>query len=220
MTRLLRFVALALIVLLAAGWGAAWVSRAPGETWPNAFARLLTGGTAPVPPTAGGLSLSAGTSLGGPFTLVDQTGKTVTDADYRGKVVVIFFGYSFCPDVCPTELSVVASAMDLLGADADRVQPLFVSVDPERDTPAKLADYVALFHPRIAGLTGTPEQVAAAARAFRVYYAKTTPPGAGEYLMDHSAFTYLLGPDGKLRTLFRPGVTPEQLAEAVRSNLG
>ncbi|WP_426958755.1 SCO family protein [Muricoccus radiodurans] len=216
MTRFVRIAALALLVLLGAIWGAAWLNRNPGEGIGASLARLA--GNTP-PPSAGGVAMPAGVSLGGPFTLRDHTGRTVTDADYRGKLALIFFGFTFCPDVCPTELQAISQTMDLLGAQADQVQPLFITVDPERDTPAKLAEYVALFHPRITGLTGTPEQIAAAARAFRVYYAKSTPQGSSEYLMDHSAFTYLLGRDGRLRSLFRPGATPEEMAAAIRANL-
>lgn len=208
-----------LVVLLAAGWGVAWFARAPSESWAAAFTRLATGAGA-APPAVGGVTLPAGASLGGPFSMTDHTGKAVTEADYQGKALLVFFGFTFCPDVCPTELQTIAATMDLLGVQASRVQPLFVTIDPERDKPARLADYVALFHPSIVGLTGTPQQVAAMARAFRVYYAKVTPPGAGDYLMDHSAFTYLLGPDGQVRGLFRPGVPPEELAEAVKRILG
>ena len=155
-----------------------------------------------------------------PFVLTDQHGRRFDSASLNGKVALVFFGFTHCPDVCPTELSTSATAMDQLGPDAVRVQPLFITVDPERDTPEKLADYVGLFHPALAGLTGTPEQIAQVAKAYRVYYAKVTPPGASDYLMDHSAFVYLLGPDGALRGMFRPGATPEELAAAARQVLG
>ena len=220
MIRALRILAVVLIVLLGAGWGAAMLARAPGEGLAESFARLFAGAPAAVPPSAGGIALPPGSQVGGPFRLVDHTGREVSEADYRGKVALIFFGFTFCPDVCPTELSNMAAAMDQLGPQADRVVPIFVTVDPERDTVPRMADYVALFHPRIVGLTGSPEQVAAAARAFRVYYAKATPPGATEYVMDHSAFTYVLGPDGAVRTLLRPGASPGDIVEAVRRNLG
>ncbi|MBP0493566.1 SCO family protein [Pararoseomonas indoligenes] len=217
MTRAVRIAVLLLILGLGAVWGATFLVRKPGETLGTAFARLL--GDSPAP-SAGGVALPGGVSVGGPFTLVDGDGKTVTEANLRGKLALVFFGYTFCPDVCPTELQAVAQAMDLLGPQADQVRPVFVTIDPERDTPAKIKDYVALFHPSILGLTGTPAQVSAAARAWRVYYAKVTPPGASDYLMDHSAFTYLMGRDGSLRTLFRPGATPEEMATAIRAQLG
>jgi protein SCO1/2 len=217
MTRALRIAALLLILALGAIWGGAFLARRPGEGVGASFARLL--GNAPAP-SAGGVAVPGGVSIGGPFTLVDGDGKTVTQEDLRGKLALIFFGYTFCPDVCPTELQAVAQAMDLLGPQADQVRPVFITVDPERDTPAKVKDYVALFHPSIIGLTGTPEQVARAARAWRVYYNKATPSGASDYLMDHSSYTYLMGRDGSLRALFRPGVPPEEMAAAIRANLG
>ncbi|WP_424134477.1 SCO family protein [Roseomonas chloroacetimidivorans] len=217
MTRALRIAALLLILALGAIWGGAFLARRPGEGIGASFARLL--GNAPAP-SAGGVAVPGGVSIGGPFTLVDGDGKTVTQEDLRGKLALIFFGYTFCPDVCPTELQAVAQAMDLLGPQADQVRPVFITVDPERDTPAKVKDYVALFHPSITGLTGTPEQVARAARAWRVYYNKANPSGASDYLMDHSSYTYLMGRDGSLRALFRPGVPPEEMAATIRANLG
>ncbi|NUB15225.1 redoxin domain-containing protein [Azospirillum brasilense] len=153
--------------------------------------------------------------IGGPFTLTDQDGKTVTDADYRGKYLLIYFGYTYCPDVCPTELGPMARAMDLLGRQADKVQPMFISVDPERDTVAHLKDYVGLFHPNLVGLTGTPEQVKAAAKAYRVYYAKAPQEGGKpeDYLMDHSSFLYLMGPDGRFLGVYPAGTTADRVAQ-------
>ncbi|MCK8783444.1 SCO family protein [Roseomonas sp. NAR14] len=191
-------------LLIALGFGAAAWLRRPAEA--PGFGSV-----------AGEVTLPGGVNLGGPFTLVNQDGRTVTDRDYRGRWTLMTFGYTFCPDVCPTELATIASALDALDpALAERVQPVFVSIDPARDTPEHLKQYVALFHPRLVGLTGTPEQVAAAARAYRVYYAKARGQDTTEYLMDHSSFMYLIGPDGTVRALFQPGVTPEQLAEALR----
>ena len=116
-------------------------------------------------------------AIGGPFTLVNHLGETVTDADFHGRFLLVFFGYTFCPDVCPTSLTAITDALDLLGADGDNVTPVFVSVDPERDTPEYLREYVAYFHPRLVGLSGTPAQVVAAAGAYRVYYAKADQGG-------------------------------------------
>ncbi|MCR0984713.1 SCO family protein [Roseomonas populi] len=217
MTRAVRIAVLLLILGLGAVWGAAFLARTPGEGMGATFARLMSNAPAP---SAGGVAMPGGVSVGGAFTLVDGDGKTVTEADLRGKLALVFFGYTFCPDVCPTELQAVAQTMDLLGPQADQVRPVFITVDPERDTPAKIKDYVSLFHPAIIGLTGTKEQVTAAARAWRVYYAKVTPPGSSDYLMDHSAFTYLMGRDGSLKSLFRPGVSPEEMAAAIRGQLG
>ncbi|HEY0418507.1 MAG TPA: SCO family protein, partial [Acetobacteraceae bacterium] len=160
-----------------------------------------------------------GARIGGPFTLVDQDGRTVTDRSFAGKYRIVYFGYTFCPDVCPTELQTMTSALDLLGPLAEKVAPLFITVDPERDTVPVMADYVKLFGPRLVGLTGSPAQVAAAARAYRVYFAKSTPKETSEYLMDHSSFLYLMGPDGRFRALFRQGTSAQELADSIRARL-
>jgi cytochrome oxidase Cu insertion factor (SCO1/SenC/PrrC family) len=157
--------------------------------------------------------------VGGPFALTDQHGAAVTDASYRGRWMLVYFGYTFCPDVCPTELQTIAGALDKLGPQASQIAPLFVTVDPERDTAAALADYVKLFDDRIVGLTGTPDQIAAVARAYRVYYAKATSKDSSTYLMDHSSFMYLMGPDGKFRALFRQGMSPQALADAIHTQM-
>jgi protein SCO1/2 len=217
MTRAIRIAVLVLLLALGAVWGAAFLARRPGEGVGASFARLL--GNAPAP-SAGGVATGMGVAIGGPFTLVDQDGRTVTQDDLRGKLALVFFGFTFCPDVCPTELQAIGQTMDLLGPQAAQVRPVFITVDPARDTPAKMKEYVGLFHPTITGLTGTPEQVSAAARAWRVYYNKVTPPGSSDYLMDHSSYTYLMGRDGSLRALFRPGITPEEMVTAIRANLG
>ena len=137
--------------------------------------------------------------IGGPFTLTDHTGRQVTEKDFQGKAMLIFFGYTFCPDVCPTSLTEISAAMDKLGPMAAQVVPILVSVDPERDTPEVLKDYVAHFHPSIVGLTGTQEQIKQAAKAYRVFYAKVVDEGGDKdaYLMDHSSVIYLMGPNGK-----------------------
>jgi len=213
----------ALVVLLALGtlWGAAWLGRAEGESVAESFARqaaMLLGNEA-APPSAGGVQLPQGMALGGPFSLTDHTGRAVTEADFAGRFLLVYFGFTYCPDVCPTELGTVASALDLLDEAAERVTPVFITVDPERDTPAAMADYVGRFHPRMVGLTGTPEQVAAAARAYRVFYARVNRPEMSQYLVDHSSFIYLVGPDGRVRGLFRPDTAPEAIAQAVRGHL-
>ncbi|MGE0222689.1 MAG: SCO family protein [Acetobacteraceae bacterium] len=135
--------------------------------------------------------------IGGPFTLVNGDGKTVTDRTFRGKYMLVYFGYTFCPDVCPTTLNTVADALDRLGSKADRIQPVFITVDPKRDSPEVVKQYAAAFGPRIIGLTGTPEQIDTAARAYRVYYKEhRTGPEPNDYTMDHSSVLYLIGPDG------------------------
>lgn len=217
----IRVFALMLILLLGGLWAAAWMGRAPGEGVADAFLRRIgsfVGADMPAP-SAGGVQLPQGMALGGPFTLVDQTGRTVTQADFAGRTLLVYFGFTYCPDVCPTELGTIAAAIDLMEEQGEQVTPVLVTIDPERDTPEALADYVTRFHPRMQGLTGTPEQVAAAARAFRVFYAKVERPEMNGYLMDHSSFIYLVGPDGLVRTLFRPESTPEAIAQSVRAHL-
>ena len=162
-------------------------------------------------------------AIGGPFTLVDGDGRTVTDADFRGRTLVVYFGFSFCPDVCPTTLAIMARAIDLLGADGEAVVPVFITVDPARDTPAVVGAYVANFHPRMVGLTGSAEQVEAAAKAYKVYYAKAeteAAAGSDEYLMDHSSIIFLIGPDGRYLDHFTGGTGAEQLAAGLRAHLG
>jgi cytochrome oxidase Cu insertion factor (SCO1/SenC/PrrC family) len=167
----------------------------------------------------GNAGISASVAVGGPFSLVDEHGQPVTDQTYRGRWMLVYFGYTFCPDVCPTELQTIAAALDKLGPQGKTVVPLFITVDPERDTPGTLANYVKLFDDRLVGLTGSPEQIASVARAYRVYYAKVTPKDSTTYLMDHSSFIYLMGPDGKLRALFRPGESAQELADGVRARM-
>jgi cytochrome oxidase Cu insertion factor (SCO1/SenC/PrrC family) len=157
--------------------------------------------------------------VGGPFELVDHTGRTVTDQTFRGRLMLIYFGYSSCPDICPTSLADLAAALDMLGPGAERVSFLFVTVDPVRDTPAQLARYVGLFHPRLIGLSGSEAQCAQVARAFRVYV-RFVPSAEHEgYIVDHSSFAYLVAPDGRLLTAFPHGTPPETIAEAMRHAL-
>lgn len=156
----------------------------------------------------------ASVKIGGPFTLTDHHGNTVTDKDFRGKYMAVFFGYTYCPDVCPTNLSTIASALDMLPPEkAKQIVPIFISVDTHRDTPEVLADYVPLFHEQIVGLTGTPEQIKDVARLYKAYYAKSEIKDADNYLIDHSAITYLMGPDGNYLTIFRHGIAPEAMAK-------
>ena len=159
-------------------------------------------------------------SVGGPFTLTDHTGRRVTDQEWRGRYMLVFFGFTFCPDVCPTALQVTASALDKLGAKAERVTPLFISVDWERDTPDMLARYVSSFHPRLVGLTGSADEIAAVARAYRVYYRKAKDEkSAAGYTIDHSSIVYLMGPDGRFVTHFTHTTSPDAMAAALERNL-
>jgi protein SCO1/2 len=154
--------------------------------------------------------------VGGPFELVDHTGQKRTDADFRGKFLLVYFGYTYCPDICPTDLLEISRTVDTLGAAGGDVQPLFISVDPERDSATVLAEYVASFHPRLIGLTGTPEQIRAAARAYKAYYAKYSPPGGGVYLIDHTGVIYLMDRDGHYLGFFPPGTSADRMVEIIR----
>lgn len=186
------------------------------------FAAAIAAGAWSIYRLAGNAGGTSGVALiGGPFTLVDQNGKTRTDKDFRGKLMLVYFGYTFCPDVCPTELQTISDAIDDLGDKAAEVQPLFITVDPQRDTSSVMKDYVGHFNPRLIGLTGTPEQVAAAAKAYRVYFAKAPSKDSGknDYLMDHSSFVYLMSRDGKYLTHFTPGIPPDKMAQAIAKYL-
>ena len=203
-SRLAVYGALVVLAVVIALVGKKWF--APSEA---------THGTGP------GIQMSTptgGPKIGGPFTLVDHDGKTVTEKDYLGKYTLLYFGYTFCPDVCPTNLSAIADALDHLGPDAEKVLPIFVSVDHERDTPERLKEYVAYFHPTMVGLVGTPEQIREAARAYRVYYAKVVEEGSDPdaYLMDHSAISYLMGPDGDFRLHFGHATPGETIAKRIK----
>jgi protein SCO1 len=158
---------------------------------------------------------SSGTALvGGPFSLVGADGKPVTDRDFRGRYMLIFFGFTHCPDICPAELQVIAEALGELGDKAKNVVPIFITLDPERDTPEAMGNYVKSFGPNFVGLTGSPEAIAAAAKAYRVSYAKVEDKeSAGDYGVDHSALVYLMDPEGRYVTHFSYGLSAEQMAE-------
>ena len=162
--------------------------------------------------------LSGRAPVGGPFELTDQTGHRRTDADFRGKLVVLYFGYTYCPDVCPTELQSISLALDKLGAAAEAVQPLFISVDPERDTPARLADFVPSFHPRLIGLTGSLAEIRKTAIAYKTFFAKHNT-GTPDYPVDHTGFIYLIGKDGRYLGFLPPGLAPDAIADAIRARL-
>lgn len=153
--------------------------------------------------------------IGGPFTLIDGTGKTVTDASFRGKWMLVYFGYTHCPDACPTALQDMANALDMLDpAKRKAVAIVFITVDPERDTPAVMQEYVSNFAAPIVALSGSTEQIAAAAKAYRVYYAKH--PTADGYEMDHSSVIYVMDPDGEFVTNFTHETPPARIAEKLR----
>lgn len=153
-------------------------------------------------------------AFGGPFTLIDQTGRRVTDQSFRGRFMLVYFGYTYCPDVCPTSLWTIAEAIETLGDAAKDIQPILISVDPARDTPPQLADYASLFPFDLVALTGTADEIRDAAKAYQAHYSIGTADG--ETVIDHSARTYLLGPDGKSVDVFEFGVTSEELAARLR----
>jgi protein SCO1/2 len=163
---------------------------------------------------------SVGTaSVGGPFSLVDQTGRTVTDRDFRGRYMLVYFGFTHCPDVCPAALQVMQAALDKVGAKAKSVAPVFITVDPERDTPEVLADYLSSF-PGTTGLTGSPEAVRAAATAYRVYYRKMKDEGSSaDYTVDHTSIIYLMGPDGAFLAHFTHATPVDTIAAKLASQL-
>ena len=222
MLKFIRYACLVLIVAIGGVWAHAWFTRAPGQNVGEAFAQRLAsifGQSMPVPSVGGGVQLPSGVSLGGPFSLTRQDGQAVTERDYAGKWLLLYFGYTYCPDVCPTELGRIADVLDAMGPAGEQVTPMMITIDPDRDTQAVMADYVSRFHPRMQGLTGTGEQVAEAARRFRVFYQKVQPRDMNEYLMDHSSFIYLVGPDGRVRTLYRPETSVEDMARSVAAQM-
>ncbi len=180
---------------------------------------LLIGGVALTRAPDNGAVLTTGKALvGGPFKLTDQHGKIVNDTDFRGKYMLVVFGYTFCPDVCPAELQVVTAALDALGPLAERIQPVFITIDPERDSVPQLALYAGNFHPRLVLLTGSSAEIADVAKAYRVYYAKAEgSANAGrDYLMDHSSIIYLMGPDGQFVRHFTYTTDAAALAEQLK----
>ncbi|MBM3543211.1 MAG: SCO family protein [Alphaproteobacteria bacterium] len=172
--------------------------------------------------TSGAKVTTTGKALvGGPFTLVGEKG-TVTDRDFRGRHMLVFFGFTHCPDICPAELQVMATSLGELGDKANDVVPIFITLDPERDTPEVVASYVKNFGPEFVGLTGSPEAIAEAAKSYRVAYSKFTPEGAedaGNYSIDHTALVYLMGPDGEFITHIPYGTPAAKMTETLRRYL-
>ena len=156
--------------------------------------------------------------VGGPFKLEDQNGKPITDQDMKGRPFLVFFGFTHCPDICPTTLFEISEVMKSLGPDADRTSALFITVDPERDTPAVLKDYLSSFDPHLRGLTGDPTAIAATAKAYRVY-AKKIPLKDGDYTMDHTAIVYLMDKEGRFVAPFNLKLTPAAAADKLRRYL-
>jgi cytochrome oxidase Cu insertion factor (SCO1/SenC/PrrC family) len=169
-------------------------------------------------PGLGSVVTTGQADVGGPFQLTDQSGKRVSDKDFRGRYMLIYFGYSFCPDVCPTTLAVMAQALEKLGDRSQRITPILITIDPERDTPKVLEDYVKAFGPSFVGLTGSADEIKAVEKKYRVYAVKK-PLEGGNYGMDHSSVIYLMGPDGKLVSFYDEAISPDDLAKDLRQKI-
>ena len=175
---------------------------------------FLAGNDAPLVGSASG--------PGGPFTLTAHTGEKVSNTDFLGRYMLVYFGYSYCPDVCPLDLqklSVALYSLEKDGYDTTPVQPLFISIDPERDTVEELAGFLPDFHPRLLGLTGTVDEIKAVAQSYKVYFAKREQPDTSDYLMDHSAFIFVMDPDGNYVRLFSTRDKPDDIAQSLASVL-
>ncbi len=157
--------------------------------------------------------------FGGPFALTDHTGRPVTERDFLGAPMLVFFGYASCESICPVGLKRMVDTLELLGADGARIQPVLITVDPERDSVETLAGRVAEIHPRLIGLTGTPEQLAAAARAYKVESRAVGTSWKGDKIFSHGSYIYLMGPDGSFATLLPPILDPQAMAKTIRSYL-
>lgn len=158
--------------------------------------------------------------IGAPFTLRDAYGERVRLSDFRGKLVLLYFGFAACPDVCPTDLAYIGQALDRLGERANDVQPLFVTLDPLRDSPGVLREYAAAFHPRLRALTGDEEEIRRVATAFKVFYEKVPLAGRLGYTIDHTAYTFLLDRQGQFLTLAPPGTPAERMMEMIAEHIG
>jgi protein SCO1/2 len=173
-------------------------------------------GVRPVPQIA----TSGLAAVGGPFTLVTADEQSVSDQTYRGKWLVVFFGYTFCPDACPTALNSISVALEALGSDAGRLQPLFVTVDPERDTPGVMAEYLKSFDSRIVGLTGTQAQIDSMVREYRVYATRDkSGTGGADYLVSHSAYIYLIDPQGRFVNIIQGSASGQEIAVWLRKEM-
>lgn len=180
---------------------------------------LLTPEQPVVTEQRGFFSTESGPAIGGPFQLTDQNGRKRSSEEFRGKLMLIYFGFTYCPDVCPTALTVVTTALDQLGDQADAVVPILITIDPERDTAAVLKDYVAQFSPRYMGFTGSESEIAQVAKLFRVYYARAPGSGGAPYLMDHTSLLYLMDQNGRFATHFTHNNRAEDIVAAVRKLL-
>jgi protein SCO1/2 len=208
---------LILAFLAAAALAASGEAQAHGAT---SHDKAKAVSAAPAAESRGSAPAPLPLDIGGSFTLVDHTGRAVTDADFRGDYLLVFFGYANCTGICPTGLRAMTAAVDLLGSAGARVQPLLITVDPESDTPETLGPAVARIHPRLIGLTGTPEALAAARRVYRTSARPVGTSWQGTKLFEHGSFIYLMGPDGGFLTLFPPVMPSDDMAAAIRGYLG
>lgn len=191
--RIALFAVLALFLAVLIAWAGAWMDK-PGKVRDN------------------DLNPVSAEAFGGPFTLTDHTGKTVTDKDFAGAYRLIYFGFTFCPAICPTELQKISTALDILGEEAKDVQPLFITVDPGRDTVEVMKNYISLFHPRLIGLTGTQAQIDSVLKAYKVYAARVQDETMTDYTMDHSSFIYFLDPENRLLRIYKTDDTAAYIA--------
>jgi len=157
-------------------------------------------------------------TVGGPFTLTDQDGRRRSDSEFRGKLMIVYFGYTFCPDVCPADLMAITQALDALGPEAASIQPIFITVDPQRDTRV-LKDYVAAFHPSLVALTGSPDEIRRVANSYKAFYARVPGERGGDYSIDHAGIIYLMGREGEYLGFMPPQTGPEKLTEVLRKYL-
>lgn len=156
--------------------------------------------------------------VGGAFELTDHTGRVRRDTDFRGKLLLVYFGFSYCPDICPTDLQEITRTLDLLGPEREAIQPLFITLDPERDTSEHLSTYVSLFHPLLIGLTGSAEAIRQAADAYKVFYDRVET-GKDEYTVDHSAYVYVMDREGRYLGFFPPNTSAERMLTIIRPHL-
>ena len=158
-------------------------------------------------------------TIGGPFSLINQDGKPVTEATYKGKLMLVYFGFTYCPDICPTDVSIMSQAMKQLGTDAAKIVPLFITIDPERDTVQQMKSYLSNFNPPVEGLTGDRKAIDAVIKEYKVYAQKVPRKDVNDYTMDHSAYMYLMDGNGKYLTHFKHGTAPAEIANEIRGHL-
>jgi protein SCO1/2 len=201
-----RVLAVASLFLCGAAGAAGQISTGPPPNEQTSAAQMMDD-----------LMYGRGT-VGGPFRLTDQTGRPRSDSEFRGKLMIVYFGYTYCPDVCPTDLMAITQALDALGPAAEGVQPVFITIDPERDSNL-LADYLSAFHRRFVGLTGAPDEIRKVANSYKAFYAKV-PDGQGAgYSIDHTGVIYLMGRDGGYLGFMPPQTNPDRLSEILRKYL-